>query len=84
MVLRQFQEQKRRIWNIPDDRNSRPQIPKHPDSCQLFGAYLPIHKWHFVKILKKVDFYKFNESHNLRDPKGNVKTGMTGLFYQKV
>ena len=84
MVLRQVQDQKRRVWNIPDDRNSRFQVPKHQDSCQLFGAYLPFHQWHFKKILKKTDFYNFNESHDLRDSKGNVMRGMTGLFYKLV
>ena len=59
-------------------------MPKHQDSCQLFGAYLPIHQWHFMKILKKSDFYDFNEAHDIRDSKGNVRRGMVGLFYKQV
>ena len=84
MVLRQFQDANRRVWNIPDDRNTRPMVPKNQDTCQLFGAYLPIFQWHFYKILRKTDFFKFNELHNIRDPKGNVRPGMVGLFYEKV
>ena len=84
MVLRQFQEQNRRIWNIPDDRNSRQQVPKNQQTAQLFGAYLPIHKWHFCKVMKKNDFYNFNLAHNQRDGKGNVRVGITGLYYIKV
>ena len=84
MVLRQIQLQNRRVWNIPDDRNSRIQVPKHQDTCQLFGAYLPVHKWFFVRILKKSDFYDFNELHDIRDAKRNIRKGMVGLFYKEV
>ena len=84
MVLRQCQNQTRRVWNIPDDRNARPQVPKNQSNCQLFGAYLPFLKWSFAKILKKNDFINFNQAHNIRDSKGNVRNGMVGLFYLKV
>ena len=37
-----------------------------------------------MKILKKSDFYDFNEAHDIRDSKGNVRRGMVGLFYKQV
>ena len=37
MVLRQVQEQRRRIWNIPDDKNSRFQ------AGMLMDGYFRVH-----------------------------------------
>ena len=56
MVLRQFQDANRRVWNIPDDRNTRPMVPKNQDTCQLFGAYIlnPIARIIWYTILNPI------------------------------
>ena len=80
----QNKKKRRKIWSCDKDFNKFPSGPKHEDGVMVFGAYCPIHKFYFTKIMKKDDFRKFNQDNDLKDRHGNFLTGMTALFYQEV